>query len=129
MCTRIIHHKTTITSVDVSRRSGHVATAHGDKNVCVWDPRKDSPGAVAKLVGHKGWVAKAAWAPGSDYLLASAAFDGAVLLWDTRSPKEALHTLATHEDKALCVGWNGAGMALSGGADSQVKTSLMRPAA
>ena len=127
MCTRVIHHKTTVVSCDVSRRSGHVVTSHGDKNVCVWDPRKDSPGAVAKLVAHKGWVGGAAWQPGSDHLLASASFDGSVLLWDTRSPKEALHTLANHEEKALCVAWNCAGMALSGGADSQVRTSLMQP--
>jgi len=129
MCTRVMHHKAVIQGCHTSRRSGHIATAHGDKNVCVWDPRRDAPGPVTKLVSHKGWVSGVGWAPGSDYLLASASFDNTVLFWDTRSPKEALHTLCTHDDKALCVAWNGPGMVVSGGADSVLRTSMLQSSA
>jgi len=91
MCTRVMHYKTVIHSIVFSKSNGSIASSHGDKTICLWDPRRDTPGPTSRLVSHKGWVARAAWAPSSDYFLASASYDGTALLWDTRSPKVVLY--------------------------------------
>jgi len=125
LCTRVLNHKTMIHAVDFSTQSSRLASAHGDKAICLWDPRRDAPGPVTKLLGHTEWVASVAWAPASDILLASASFDNRTLLWDVRSPKTHIHELCTHEDKSLCVGWNSSRMVMSGGADCKLRTAVM----
>ena len=55
-------------------------------------------------------------------------------LWDVRSTA-ALHTVHEHGSKALCVGWRaaadgeGAQRIVSGGADSELRASVVAPAA
>jgi ribosome biogenesis protein YTM1 len=65
--------------------------------------------AAAAAGGGGAWVPSVAWRPGSLHHVATAAHDGAVRLFDLRSPVP-LGTLAgLHgsggEDKALCVAW------------------------
>ena len=102
--------------------SGLVATGGVDPAVQLWDVRAAGGGTAAvRLAGHGGWVAGVAWAPCAGHILASAAHDGKVKVWDVRS-SVPLATLDAHEGKALCVAWAGGDYLASGGADARLAT-------
>ena len=61
-----------------------------------------------------------AWHPSSQHHVATASYDGSVKLWDLRTPI-ALHTLAGHVEKALCVAWTGPAQLVSGGTDCKLQ--------
>lgn len=76
--------------------------------------------AKRAFTSHTDWITAVAWHPASAYHLATASFDRTVKLWDTRAAVP-LHTLAVHNDKALCVAWAGPRKLASGGADCMLR--------
>lgn len=99
-----------------------VALAGADKVLRVWDTRsvKGEGLAVKAYNAHEGWISSVGWRPGSSYHIATGGHDGAVKLWDIRSPVP-LGSLQQHKDKVLCVGWWGGGVLVSGGADCKLQ--------
>ena len=70
-------------------------------------------------------VVSVAWCPGSEYQLASTAYDGNVKLWDIRG-KLPLHTVKAHPGKqhtarAQCVDYHGPNRVVSGGIDGRLR--------
>lgn len=112
-----------VLSLDVSLGSATVATGHSDHVVRLWDARSRG-GAPTGILPHKGWVSSVAWCGAREHLLISGCFDGGVRLWDTRSPKVALHELQRHE-RTLCVGWDGVDQVLSGGTDGVLRLAAL----
>lgn len=115
------HGSTVVSDVAFSLDANLLATAHNDGGVRLWDPReraRDAPRST--LRSHKGWCTAVSWSPDSAFLLCSASHDGTVKVWDTRS-SAPLHTLAAHDDKALCALWVAGGRVLSGGADKLLR--------
>jgi WD40 repeat protein len=55
----------------------------------------------------------------SENMLVSVSYDKTIKLWDTRSTIP-LHTLVGHQDKVLCVDWDGEKI-VSGSADTKLK--------
>ena len=66
-------------------------------------------------------MAAVAWRPGAGHVVTTASHDGAVRMWDLRSPLP-LATLAEHPDKLLAVAWRDANTLVCGGCDAQVYT-------
>ena len=60
-----------------------------------------------------------AWRPGSEHTVATGAHDGAIRLWDLRSPLP-LSELEAHEGKALAVAWRDRLRLVSGGSDAKL---------
>eukprot|EP00743_Colponemidia_sp_Colp-15_P003223 GILK01003482.1.p1 GENE.GILK01003482.1~~GILK01003482.1.p1 ORF type:complete len:429 (+),score=37.65 GILK01003482.1:67-1353(+) len=109
-----------VTALSYNHVAGLLASGHEDRAVRIWDPRgKDTQVVKLALVSHSSWVSAVKWAPTSPYMLASASYDGTVKLWDIRS-KIPLHTLESHEDKVLCLDWQGTSRLWSGGSDSKL---------
>ena len=113
-------------AVAPSGGGGIVAFGGADHCVRVWDAR-----ARGEAVNTKGyaagdaWVSALAWRPlgagsGSDHHIASVSHDGALRLWDLRTPIP-LGTVKQHSDKALAVGWWGPATIASGGADCKLQ--------
>ncbi|EEH53022.1 uncharacterized protein MICPUCDRAFT_21888 [Micromonas pusilla CCMP1545] len=98
----------------------------GDRMVHFWDPRVgNATGATTSLASHTEMVVSVAWCPGSEYQLASTAYDGNVKLWDIRG-KLPLHTVKAHPGKphtarALCVDYHGPNRVVSGGIDGRLR--------
>ena len=110
--------------LDVSLLCGLLASGHTDHILRLWDPRC-APQAQHQLsLRHKGWVSGVAWSRHRAQLLLSSCHDGIVRLWDTRSTVP-LHELPPHQDKALCVAWDGADAVVSGGTDGQLRISTL----
>ena len=108
-----------------SGSGGLVAFGGAERAVRLWDPRARSSEvlAVRSLPSHGGWVAALAWHPTSLHHLVSASHDGSAKLWDVRA-SIPLHTVASSDEKLLCVGWVGGGTAVAaGGADRQLRVA------
>lgn len=107
---------------DLAVAGHHIATAHPDHMIRIWDTRASESGEQAvksTLKSHTEWVSRVCWL--SDMTLASASYDGCVKVWDIRSTVP-FFTLKAHEDKALGL----ASMAnekrlISGGADCKMQ--------
>ena len=96
-----------------------VALGAADKAVRLWDTRKGGSTAT-QMRAHTSWVSAVRWCPGSETHLASASYDGSVMLWDVRA-EVPLHRVRAHNGKAFDVGWCSSSLIASGGADSQLK--------
>lgn len=112
-----------VIALDVSLSSQLMASGHTDHVLRVWDSRLQAAAMQLKLP-HKGWVSAVRWCPQQANMLASASYDGAVRLWDVRS-SAPLHTVSTHEGKALCLAWDGADRIASGGSDAQMRIAAI----
>lgn len=95
-----------------------VAFGGADTVLRVWDPRatKGEALAVKAYAAHQRWISALAWRPGNEFQLASLSHDGAVKMWDIRTPVP-LGTMKQHTDKGLCVCWWNEDKLVSGGAD------------
>ena len=103
-----------VSSLAVAPSGNLVVTAHPDKQLRVWDTRKEGAALVtSKLVSHKKWVSAVAWNAESDHMLVSSDLGGVVKVWDIRATIP-LHSLPVHEGKALCVDWCGSNSIASG---------------
>ena len=58
------------------------------------------------LSSHQGWVVAVHWSPESEHQLLSGSYDSTVRMWDIRSNKTPLFTIAAHERKVLCLDWS-----------------------
>ena len=95
-------------------------------------PAAPRPHGEKQLVGHKGRVFEARFAP-EGTALATASEDGTVRVWEQAADRGGVHRQArllqaSAKDEALCVGWSPcARWLLAGGADGKVR-GWQRPA-
>ncbi|KAI8387987.1 WD40-repeat-containing domain protein [Radiomyces spectabilis] len=75
-------HTTAILDVKWSTDDTTLATASGDRNICLWDV--ESKVCLAVLKGHKSSLNSINWHPTNQNLLVSASKDGSFRIWDTR---------------------------------------------
>ncbi|PVU93191.1 hypothetical protein BB559_003395 [Furculomyces boomerangus] len=104
-----------VLSIDYSELSGLLVTGHTDNVVRVWDPRiEDTNLASMNLKGHSGWVKSTKWSSESQYMFATASYDGTSKIWDIRSTSSSMFSLPfpktkskTSElpDKLLALDW------------------------
>ncbi|XP_057807941.1 ribosome biogenesis protein WDR12 homolog isoform X2 [Salvia miltiorrhiza] len=100
-----------------------IAAGSSDPVLRVWDPRK--PGTLSPIFqfsSHNSWISSCKWHDKSWYHLASASYDGKVMLWDLRTAWP-LSVIDTHGDKVLCADWWKGDSVVSGGADSKLRIS------
>ena len=57
------------------------------------------------LTSHQGWVIAVKWSPQNEHQLLSGSYDSTLKLWDIRSNKVPLFTVAAHEGKVLTCDW------------------------
>lgn len=100
--------------------SALVAAGGSDPIIRIWDPRKPGTSApVFQFSSHTSWVSACKWHNKSWFHLASASYDGKVMLWDLRTAWP-LCVIESHEDKVLCADWWKGDSMISGGADSKL---------
>ena len=58
------------------------------------------------LSSHQGWVVDVEWSSSNEHQLLSGSYDSTLKLWDIRSSKLPLYTIAAHEGKVLCCDWS-----------------------
>lgn len=108
-----------------------IVTGHMDRSIGVWDMRSASANISLLLPNaHQAPVYTVSAHPLSSHLLCSASGDGIVKLFDTRSPRRALFSLArprdasgstTGKEKLLASDWDRDGqVVLAGGEDCKV---------
>mmetsp|Transcript_12491 Transcript_12491/g.23188 ORF Transcript_12491/g.23188 Transcript_12491/m.23188 type:complete len:835 (-) Transcript_12491:57-2561(-) len=129
-------HKHTVTTVKWNPINGNwFCTGSRDKTLRVYDIRymkKENP-CLFQLHGHSTEVYSAAWHPQIESLLATGAYDGALMFWLINGADKDSHVQAVvpaaHEGSIWTMDWAPAGHLLSTG--SQDKTckfwSRMRP--
>ncbi|KAJ4966591.1 hypothetical protein NE237_018440 [Protea cynaroides] len=107
--------------LDVGGESSALIAAGGSDPVLrIWDPRK--PGTLApifQLSSHSSWITACKWHKKSWFHLASASYDGKLMLWDLRTAWP-LAVMDSHNDKVLCADWWKGDSLASGGADSKL---------
>lgn len=113
--------------IDKSPLNQFVASANSDKLVRIWDQRSsgetihstililfashrltwptENTMMMSTLSSHQGWVVAVCWSPTDEYQLLSGSYDSSLRLWDIRSTKQPLYTIAAHEGKVLCCDW------------------------
>jgi len=96
-------------------------TSHVDRTVRVWDKRQSQSEVCQTFSSHKGWVSSVSCHPTNGGLFLSGSYDNTLKLWDMRSTVP-LHTLKSHKDKILTVGWKDEKRMISGGADNMLRT-------
>ena len=102
-----------------------LVTGHMDHSLALYDFREAVTNtALAMAHAHAAPVSAVRTHPTSAHLLASAAYDGRIQVWDLRSPKQALFALAPPSGartKVLGLDWTPAGDRLvAGGEDCRV---------
>jgi len=113
------------TSLSFGVGANLIATGHTDKTICLWDPRQNEKSVMKmQLKSHSNFVTSVRWCKGNSHKLASSSNDGSVKIWDVRA-KDPLHSLKTHNGKALCVEWWGPGMLTSGGTDNRINARIL----
>ncbi|KAH6761850.1 Transducin/WD40 repeat-like superfamily protein [Perilla frutescens var. hirtella] len=110
-----------ISCLDIGGESSALIAGGGSDPVLrIWDPRK--PGSLSPIFqfsSHSSWISSCKWHDKSWFHLASASFDGKVMLWDLRTAWP-LSVIDTHKDKVLCADWWKGDSVISGGADSKL---------
>ncbi|KAK0422758.1 hypothetical protein QR680_007767 [Steinernema hermaphroditum] len=111
------------TAVSANPFNGRLLTGSTDPVVRLWDTR-DREGSRVKqsFSGHGGWVSGVSWSPTNENLFISSSFDKASHMWDVRSAKTPLYTLAGHTDRLLCVDWSNLDSIATGSVDCTLKT-------
>lgn len=100
-------------------------TGNMDRTVCLWDTRESASSLVSLTLQTTSPVPSVRCHPTSAYSLATATYSGALQIWDVRSPKQALFTVANTVKQGVAGGrllsldWNGELMA-AGGEDGEV---------
>eukprot|EP01071_Lankesteria_metandrocarpae_P007792 Lankesteria_metandrocarpae@DN4788_c0_g1_i1.p1 len=129
-----------VNSVDACKLNRNICcTAHDDCIVRIWDIRTSDN--VTHAVGsqsifdlqssynaHSRMTTEARWSPFESHLLASAAHDGNVNVFDIRLPKLPLHSVPvkgndnqTEHVKLLSLQWSGESSLLVGGSDGVLR--------
>ncbi|PSR87723.1 Ribosome biogenesis protein [Actinidia chinensis var. chinensis] len=110
-----------INCLDVGGEGSSLVAAGGsDPIIRIWDPRK--PGTLAPIFqfsSHTSWISACKWHDKSWFHLASASYDGKVMLWDLRTAWP-LTVIDSHKDKVLCADWWRGDSVISGGVDSKL---------
>lgn len=111
-----------LNSIDVGgENSALIAAGASDATLRIWDPRR--PGTLAPVYqfssDHTSWISACKWHNESWFHLASASYDGKVMLWDLRTAWP-VSVIESHSDKVLCVDWWRGDSVVSGGADSKL---------
>jgi hypothetical protein len=60
----------------------------------------------SSLTSHSGWVVSVNWSPKNPHHLLSGSYDSTLRLWDTRSTKKPLFSIAAHKGKVMCSDWS-----------------------
>lgn len=110
--------------IDQFAANGTIATGNMDRTVCLWDTRQ-ATSLVSLTLQTSSPVPSLRCHPTSAYSLATATYAGALQIWDVRSPKQALFTVAAapkpgvQGGRLLSLDWNGEVM-VAGGEDGEV---------
>ncbi|KAK8807026.1 hypothetical protein WA158_003785 [Blastocystis sp. Blastoise] len=101
-------------------------SGHPDGIIRLFDSRA-SNGTIMKMAFSQSgsWTTSLAWKPDSEYIFVSGSQDHKIRLWDIRSsyPTYILDTI--HTDKIFDVQWKDNNTILSGGADKELKRSVI----
>ncbi|THH09051.1 hypothetical protein EW145_g2286 [Phellinidium pouzarii] len=86
-------HNNGIFDVKWSPSDSYVATASGDRSICITDPQSSTGTALHNLnAGHSSTVKCVTWDPLHNDLLASGGRDGCICLWDLRVGNQVAHS-------------------------------------
>ncbi|KAH9610003.1 hypothetical protein KSS87_013976 [Heliosperma pusillum] len=107
--------------IDVGgENSSLVAAGASDGTLRIWDPRRpESLAPVYQFSSHTNWISACKWHNKSWLHLASASYDGKVMVWDLRTAWP-LSVIGSHDDKVLSIDWWKSDAIVSGGADSKM---------
>ncbi|CEH12655.1 microtubule binding protein ytm1 [Ceraceosorus bombacis] len=121
-----------MTHLAPSGSTAALLTSHMDRSLALWDPRSASLSALSVNIAGAaaGPISTLSPHPTSSHLFAAGSHDGALKLWDIRSPKSALFSLKTSSSaapgqenltKVLTVDWDRSGQVLvCGGEDKKL---------
>lgn len=112
--------------------SGQLAAGSMDRTVTLWDTR-EAASVIAQTLHTPSPVAGITCHPSSNFTLATASYNGAVQIWDVRSPKHALFSVSRSRksqrqvtkngkvlgERLLAVDWDGE-LLVAGGEDGEV---------
>ncbi|KAL7423568.1 ribosome biogenesis protein ytm1 [Cryptotrichosporon argae] len=118
--------------VDQFAGNGTLATGGMDRTVCLWDTR-EATSLISLVLPTASPVPSLTCHPTSPFTFAAATYAGAVQIWDVRSPKHALFTMARKTkverettnngkvlgERLLAVDWDGE-VVVAGGEDGEV---------
>lgn len=82
------------------------ASVGDDARLMIWDARSDSNKPVYNIQAHEAEVNCVAFAPGSEWVLATGSGDKTAALWDLRNLNSSLHTLRAHQSEILQLAWS-----------------------
>jgi predicted metalloprotease/WD40 repeat protein/tRNA A-37 threonylcarbamoyl transferase component Bud32 len=97
MLARMEDHNGNSVAMTFSSDGRRLATAHGDKGVCVWDASQDE--RPTRLTGHSAGVSCICFSVSGDRI-ATGAIDGSIRIWDAAT-NEMLATLRGHPSAIL----------------------------
>ncbi|KAG1062144.1 hypothetical protein G6F42_027491 [Rhizopus arrhizus] len=72
----------------------------------VWDARNDSNKPIHNIQAHEAEINCVAFAPGSEWILATGSGDKTAALWDLRNLKQPIHSLRAHQSEILQLAWS-----------------------
>ncbi|KAI8989370.1 WD40-repeat-containing domain protein [Pilobolus umbonatus] len=83
------------------------ASVGDDARLMIWDTRNTaSDKAVHNIHAHGAEVNCVAFAPNSEWILATGSGDKTAALWDLRNLKSPLHSLRAHQSEILQLAWS-----------------------
>ena len=107
--------------------SGNVAvTGHDDGRIVFWDlqtgPRSLDLEIVSAYKSHVRMISSVSINPLKNHMVATVSHDGALKVFDSRSPKFAVQSSLVGDDKVLACAWADSKTVLTGGSDGKVRS-------
>ncbi|KAI8911606.1 WD40-repeat-containing domain protein [Gorgonomyces haynaldii] len=100
---QFVGHTSEVNAIRWDNSGKYLASCSDDKTAKVWTIDSEKP--LLSLTDHSREVYMTRWCPADDdrLLLATAAFDGTIKIWDINRDGECIHTLKGHKDAIYSV--------------------------
>ncbi|CEP13766.1 hypothetical protein [Parasitella parasitica] len=100
-------HTTGVEDVAWHTKFGSIFASVGDDaRLMIWDARNESNKPIHDIQAHEAEVNCVAFAPGSEWVLATGSGDKTAALWDLRNLKQPIHSLRAHQSEILQLAWS-----------------------